>query len=59
MKIKDLIELENEMIQQLRKQALGGDSRAAALLLEHLRAVSKNIDDWKRNKEAAEATAQG
>lgn len=58
MKIKDLIALENEMLEHLRVRALGGDNDAARVYLEHLRATSKSIEEWKKNKDLTEKLAQ-
>ncbi len=56
MKIKDLIQREEEMLADLRHRAINnGDNGAARVYLEHLRAVSKNIDEWKKNKDRLEA----
>jgi len=54
MKITELIALENEQIELLRQRSIDGDNEAAQVLLEHLRAVSKQIDDWKNTKVAQE-----
>lgn len=61
MKLSELIALEKEMMDILYDRAQAGDNDAAAKLLEHLRAVSKNIEEWRQNqpdigegKEAAE-----
>lgn len=54
MKIKDLIEIENEQIVLLRKRSTEGDNDAARVLLEHLRYVSENIAKWKKEKDRQE-----
>jgi hypothetical protein len=54
MTIRQIIELENEQIELLRDRSNQGDNEAAKVLLEHLRAVSKSISEWKDAKVAHE-----
>lgn len=52
MKITELKRLEEEQINHLRQLSLTENNiEAARALLEHLRYVSKNIDEWRRNKD--------
>lgn len=52
MTIKNLQELENEMLSSLRDRGITGDNEAAAVYLLHLREVSKNIEAWKSKRDA-------
>lgn len=52
MKIAELIQIEAEQIELLRERSHGGDNEAAQVLLEHLRCTSKEISEWKRQKDA-------
>lgn len=52
MKISELQAFELEQITHLRKLSLVENNvDASRALLEHLRAVSKQIDEWRRNKD--------
>lgn len=54
MKIIELQALEAEQIELLRARSLNGDNHASQVLLEHLRAVSRRIDEWKQSQDAAD-----
>lgn len=54
MKITELIQIESETIGYLRARAQGGDNEAAQVLLEHLRATSAAISQWKAQLDASE-----
>jgi hypothetical protein len=54
MTIREIIELESEQIQLLRYRSEQGDNEASKVLLEHLRAMCKAIDEWKKSKVADE-----
>lgn len=50
MKIKELQAIENEVINDLRIRATGGDNHASQVLLEHLRETSKRIEEWRKSQ---------
>lgn len=52
MKISEIQAIEIEQINLLRQRSAEGDNEASQVLLEHLRAVSKDIDEWKRRMDA-------
>jgi len=54
MKISELIQLEAEQIDLLRQRSQAGDNEAAQVLLEHLRATSAAISQWKAQLDASE-----
>lgn len=51
MKLTEMRMIEDEV---LRARAISGDNEAAAVLLAHLREISKAIENWKSKKEEKE-----
>jgi len=54
MKISELLDLEAEQINLLRARSHNGDNHASQVLLEHLRATSAAISQWKAQKDQTE-----
>lgn len=50
MKIVDLIKMEEAVLSDLSKRAASGDNEASRVILEHLRATSRNIEKWRDRK---------
>lgn len=48
MRIADLVKIETELLDDLRKRAAAGDNHAAQVALEHLRETSRSIEDWRK-----------
>lgn len=48
MRLKEVINIEQEVVESLRARAKEGDNEAAAILLAHLRRVSKDIAEWQK-----------
>jgi hypothetical protein len=53
MKIKELQDIEKEVIKYLLTRSAGGDNEASRVLLEHLREVGSKIDEWRHRKDEA------
>lgn len=52
MKLRELIQIEEEVIAGLRRRAAEGDNEAAQVLLDHLRAQSEAISKWQKAKDS-------
>jgi hypothetical protein len=55
-KLTELIAIEKETIDTLRRNALAGCAESARVLLEHLRATSLAISKWQKDKSQNEKT---
>jgi len=53
-KLAELIAIEEETINTLRRNALAGCAESARVLLEHLRATSAAISKWQKDKSQTE-----
>lgn len=54
MTVLELKSIEVEVLDGLRARAAQGDNEAARVALEHLRAQSKAIAEWRERKDAVE-----
>lgn len=54
MKISELQEIEKEQLELLQERSRKGDNEATAVLLAHLRCISKDITEWQEKKQARE-----
>lgn len=55
MKIADIQKAQIEMLNALEERGKAGDNVAAEIFLNQLRSISKDINEWRQGKLAAEA----